>query len=53
MAIDTTTTSSIKLWHVSRIWLILLQLVNVNVDLVVTCITRLDVISLAFGVVTS
>ncbi len=51
VAVDTTTTFFFKLWQVSRIWPILLQLVHVNVDLIVTCITGLDILSLAFSVV--
>jgi hypothetical protein len=53
LAVDTNTTSFFQLWQVSRIWPILLQLVHLDVDLIVTCITGLDILSLAFGVVRS
>jgi len=51
--VDTGRTSFFQLWHVSKIWPILLKLIHVDVDLTIRCITRLNIISLAFGVISS
>jgi hypothetical protein len=42
--VGTTQTSFFCLWHISRIWPILPQLVHVDVDFVVTCVTGLTIV---------